>query len=421
MIVEPNASTMKKLTLALTFLLLASFGFAQQEKDKAKFKEYEPGFYQEVIKKDIQRIKDKLDEEESHKRFLMDQSGMDIPNKVKYYEREWANPVISQGAAGTCWSYSTISFIESEIYRMHDRKVKLSEPYIVYWEYVAKARRFVEERGDSRFTQGSEANAVTRMMKKHGIVPRSVYDGLLHGREYPNHSEMYEEMNQYLQSVKEDNAWNEQQVISTIKSIMNHYIGKPPQSFQVNSQQYTPMSYLEDLNINPDNFIEILSYKQKPYWEKVEYEVPDNWWNSKQYRNVPLDVFMEIIKEGIREGYTMSIGGDVSEAGFLGSTQAAMVPSFDIPSSHINENARQFRFSNNSTTDDHGMHLVGYYNDNGEDWFLIKDSSSGSRNNDPDAPEFGYYFFHEDYVKLKMMNFTIHRSAVEDILERFNE
>ncbi|MBS3807131.1 MAG: hypothetical protein KGY60_06470 [Bacteroidales bacterium] len=149
-----------------------------------------------------------------------------------------------------------------------------------------------------------------------------------------------------------------------------------------------------------------------------EYEVPDNWWNSEAYINVPLDVFMEIIKEGIRKGYTMSIGGDVSEWGFLRSTQAAMVPSYDIPSEYIDENARQFRFSNNSTTDDHGMHLVGYHTQNGDDWYLIKDSSSGSRNNEPNAPEFGYYFFHEDYVKLKMMNFTIHKDAVQDIMRR---
>ena len=412
---------MKKLTF-LFILIAAAFQvtFSQVEKDQAVFKDYEPGFYQEVIQKDIQRIQNKLEEEQTRRRFLMDQSSMELPNKVSLYQREWANPVISQGSAGTCWSYSTISFIESEINRIHGKKVKLSEPFIVYWEYVEKARRFVKERGDSRFTQGSEANAVTRMMKKYGIVPRNVYDGLLHGRKYPSHGQMYDEMNNYLQSVEENNAWNEQQVLSTIKSIMNHHMGEPPSSFQVNGEEYTPKSYLGSLNINPDNFIEILSYKQKPYWQKVEYEVPDNWWHSDQYINVPLDVFMETIKEGIRQGYTMSIGGDVSESGFLRSTQAAMVPAYDIPSEYIDENARQFRFSNNSTTDDHGMHLVGYSTHQGDDWFLIKDSSSGSRNNDPEAPEFGYYFFHEDYIKLKMMNFTIHKDAVENIMRRVN-
>jgi len=115
----------------------------------------------------------------------------------------------------------------------------------------------------------------------------------------------------------------------------------------------------------------------------------------------------------------MSIGGDVSESGFSRETQCALVPTYDIPSEFIDENARQFRFSNKTTTDDHGMHLVGYLEKDGKDWYLIKDSSSGSRNNDQNAPEFGYYFFHEDYVKLKMMGFTIHKDAVKDILKKF--
>jgi len=117
----------------------------------------------------------------------------------------------------------------------------------------------------------------------------------------------------------------------------------------------------------------------------------------------------------------MSIGGDVSEAGFSRETNVALIAEFDIPSQYINENARQFRFANETTTDDHGMHLVGYYEQDGVTWFLIKDSSSGSRNIDQNLPEFGYYFFHEDYLKLKMMGFTVHKDAVKDVLKKFQK
>lgn len=86
------------------------------------------------------------------------------------------------------------------------------------------------------------------------------------------------------------------------------------------------------------------------------------------------------------------------------------------PVSQGNDDARQLRFFNNSTTDDHGMHLVGNAVKNGNEWFLIKDSGSGSRNNDPKAKEFGYYFFSEDYIKLKMMDFMVHKDAVKDLL-----
>ena len=410
---------MKKSILFLFVSVIAISAFAQK-KDKAVFEEYKAGFYQNFILKDVSAVEEKLNPEKKEKKFMMDHSGLDLPNKVDLYKREWANPVISQGNAGSCWAYSTISMYESEVKRLQKKEVKLSEIYVVYWEYVEKAKRYVEKRGESLFDQGSEGNAVARIFKQYGVVPINVYSGLINGRKYHSHDAMFDEMIGYLNSVKENNAWNEEIVLNTIKDIMNYHIGVPPTEFTVEGKKYTPKSYLNDyLKINPDDYVEILSYKQEPYWNQVEYKVPDNWWHNKDYYNIPLDLYMELIKKAIREGYTMSIGGDVSESGFSRETQVALVPSYDIPSEYIDEDSRQFRFSNQTTTDDHGMHLVGYLEKDGVDWYLIKDSSSGSRNNDHNAPEFGYYFFHEDYVKLKMMGFTIHKDAVKDLLKKF--
>ncbi len=410
---------MKKIILFLFVSVLAISAFAQK-KDKAVFEEYKAGFYQNFILKDVSAVEEKLNPEKKEKKFMMDHSGLNLPNKVDLYKREWANPVISQGNAGSCWAYSTVSMYESEVKRLQNKEVKLSEIYIVYWEYVEKARRFVEQRGESLFDQGSEGNAVARIFKQYGIVPIDVYSGLINGRMYHSHDAMYDEMIGYLNSVKDNNAWNEELVLETIISIMNHHIGTPPTEFVVDGKNYTPKSYLNDyLKIKPDDYIEILSYKQEPYWKQVEYKVPDNWWHNADYYNIPLDMYMDVIKKSIREGYTISIGGDVSESGFSRGTQVALVPTYDIPSEYINEDSRQFRFSNETTTDDHGMHLVGYLEKDGVEWYLIKDSSSGSRNNDHDVYEFGYYFFHEDYIKLKMMGFTIHKDAVKDLLKKF--
>ncbi len=411
---------MKKIILvSFAILFFGNIGIAQKI-DKSEFFEYEPGFYQNFILKDVSDVNKRIEKKTVRKYFAMDHSGLDLPNKVSLYNTEWANPVISQGNAGTCWAFSTISFMESEVKRITNKEVKLSEIYTVYCEYIEKARGYVASRGESAFSEGSEGNAVSRMFNKYGAMPQSAYSGLLLNRKYHTHAAMYDEMYNYLKSIKATNAWNEEIVVATIKDIMNHYIGMPPSDFMVDGKKYTPKSYLKNyLQINPNDYVEILSYKQEPYWEQVEYKVPDNWWHSKEYYNVPLDVFMKIVKESIRKSYTMSIGGDVSEAGFSRETQVALVPNFDIPSNYINEDSRQFRFSNKTTTDDHGMHLVGYYEKDGTDWYLIKDSSSGSRNNDKNAPEFGYYFFHEDYVKLKIMGFTIHKDAVKDILKKF--
>ncbi len=411
-----------KLTVVLAFAAL--FSVQAQNVDKGKLIVVPKGsFYEDVVLKDVRLVDSALNPEKPKTKYIMDMAGVKLPNKVDLYKTFWANAPLSQGNTGTCWAFSTTSMYESEVFRQYGKKVKLSEIYTIYWEYVEKARRFVQERGNSLFDEGSEANAVARITKDYGMVPQETYTGLVGKRKYHTHAAMYKEMNTYLESVKQNNIWNEEQVLGTIRSILSHYLGEPPLKFKVEGKEFTPKTYLKEyLKINPDDFVEVLSYKQKPYWERVEYEVPDNWWHSADYYNLPLDDFMKIIKAAIRAGYTMSIGGDVSEAGLSRDFQCGAIPDFDIPSAYINEDARQFRFSNKTTTDDHGMHLVGYlenFNGDGKDWYLIKDSSAGSRNNDKNTLEFGYYFFSEDFMKLKMMGFTVHKDALKEVMGKF--
>ena len=409
---------MKRFIL-VNFLFLVTFSSAALlaqtvKQDKGVFVEKKPGYYQDVIMKSIREFNSKP--KKVKKIFQVDVSNYDLPTSVNQFTTFWHNKPISQGNTGTCWDFATTSFLESEIYRTTKKKVKLSEMFTAYWEYVEKAREFVKTRGKSLFAQGSEANAVTRMWKKYGIVPEKDFTGLKPGQKFHDHSKMFKEMYTYLQSVKKENAWNEELVLSTIKSILNNYLGTPPNSVNVNGKTYTPKQYLSDyLKLNPDDYIDVLSYKQAPYYKQVEYKVPDNWWHSKEYYNVPLNEFMAILKKAIKSGYTLSIGGDVSEPGKIAGKDVFVVPTFDIPSKYINEDARQFRFSNGSTTDDHGIHLVGYLNKDGQDWYVIKDSGSSSR----DGKNKGYYFLSGDYVKLKIMDFMVHKDVMKSLLKKF--
>ena len=413
---------MKSKILAILMAMSCSMlsSVTAQTRDKATFRESKPGFYQNSVLRDDREVNERKEQPKITRNFVVDLSQAALPNNMDLYKiKQWHNPPISQGNTGTCWCFSTTSFLESEVYRIQKKQVKLSEAYTIYWEYVEKARRFIQERGNSVFEEGSEANAVTRIWKKYGVVPADAYAGLLDGRKYFNHESMVNEMRLYLGSLKENASWNEETVLATIKSILNHYMGEPPASVKLDGKDIEPLQYLTGvIKINPDDYVDILSYMQEPNFQQVEYKVPDNWWHSEEYYNVPLNDFMATLKAVVRSGYTVSIGGDVSEPGFDRYTQCAIVPDFDVPSAFINDDARQMRFSNKTTTDDHGMHLVGYLEKDGKDWYLIKDSSAGSRNNDPNAKEFGYFFFSEDYVKLKMMDFMVHKNAVKDLLEK---
>ena len=387
--------------------------------DKGTFGKSNSKYYLEEIMGGINEYEAEKETEEVHKRFQLDFSNSKYPTDPSKYTSIWAAPRISQGNTGTCWCFSTTSFYESEVQRISGKEVDLSEMYTVYWEYVERAKYFVDNRGDMTLGEGSETNAVARMMELYGVVPTSSYTGKLDGQSFHNHEGMFEEINGYLDGVKKSNAWDKQRVVATVKSILEHYMGPVPTSVEVNGKAMTPKGYMKHLGIVPGDYVNFMSLMEEPYWKMAEYDVPDNWWNSEGYHNVPLDEFNDLIKSSIKKGFGISIGGDVSEPGFDKTEQVAVIPSFDVPSDQINENSRQMRFSNGATTDDHAMHLVGYQEVEGATWYLVKDSGSGSRNCGEKSDKFGYYFMHEDYVKLKIMSFTIHKDAVKDVLGKF--
>jgi bleomycin hydrolase len=409
---------MKKMAIALVFIVMAAYqsSLAQFARhDTAFFVQPENEFYDSMMSS-LSKFYDRQDTlTKYHKVIRPDFTSFDAPKWVGDFKQYWHNPPLSQGNTGTCWCFSTTSFFESEIFRLTGKKVKLSEMYSVYWEYVEKALGYVRARGNQEFGEGSEANAVIRAWKNHGIVPEESYTGLLNGQPFYDHSKMFAELDSYLKAIKASNGWNESAVESTVKSILNHYMGTPPEKIEVDGKMLTPKEYLTHvLMLNLDDYLSIVSFSDRPYYTWVEYNVPDNWWHSREYINVPLDEFMGIIKRAVRSGCTMAIWGDVSEPGIDGHAGLAVVPTFDIPSEYIDASARIFRFYNNTTTDDHGIHLVGYTTRAGKDWYLIKDSGAGSRNNSHP----GYYFYNEDYVKLKMLGFMVNKNVVSDVISK---
>lgn len=395
--------------------------FAQDRKDAGSFIEAPKNIFWEKIKSETDTFRARQAEKEDKRRLLMDFSNVDIPKSIKEFTMIPSEKPVSQGITGTCWCFSTSSFFDSEIMRISKEKnhATISPMFTVYWQYVEKAREYVKTRGTSNFDEGSETNAVQEMMKKYGAVPLEDYSGLQSGQPFYDHSTMVKEMKDYLAGIKAENTWNEDAVLSTIRSIMDHYMGVPPTSVEYAGKKWSPKEYLVQITgLTPDDYVTFMSLKSAPYWSKAEYKVPDNWWHSDNYYNVPLDDYISLIKDAVKRGYSISIGGDVSESGINSKLGVMMIPSYDIPSDYINEDARLLRFTNGATTDDHAMHIVGYAERKNGFWFLVKDSGAGGHNNES-AP--GYWYVYEDYVKLKMMTATVHKDAVKQILSRIGK
>jgi len=339
---------------------------------------------------------------------------MKMPDDTTQFKKSWHNNPVSQGYTGTCWCFGAISMAESEIYRQTRQQVKLSEMYIVYWEYVEKARRFVQEKGKSAFEEASEANAVPRMMKIYGTVPATAYTGIKGKADFYYHIPMLSEMKKYLAKVKDKKLWDEKKVILKIRAILDKYMGRPPETITADDVVYTPLQYMEKvLKFKPDDYFSFMSTMNISYNQKGELVEEDNWWHDRNYYNVRISDFMGIVFTVLDKGYTLTICGDISEPGIDGKSKVILVPYCDIAPQSINEASRQFRLDNKTTTDDHCLHLVGYYKNTSGTWFLVKDSG------DPTTGKLhGYWFMHEDYLKLKMMTILVNKTAASFILDK---
>jgi bleomycin hydrolase len=425
---------MKKIIVLLVCLSVGNFAglrAANDQKNKVKYEKKYLDPLLESMRQDREKEQAVLDEETAkiHKRqsedkakekdkqmsLHSDMAGVFPPPSLAAFKPVFHFPPVAQYNTNTCWSFSTTSYYESELYRLSGKKIKLSEMWTVYYEYLEKVRRFVRERGESLVAEGGESNAINRIWKTYGIVPEQVYPGYVNGREKLDHELLIDEVTHYLDYVKGNNLWNEKDVLDHVAIILNKYLGVPPQKFVFNGREMTPLEFLKkEAKLDMDNYVDIMSTSYYPFYTFQEYAVPDNWWHSKDYLNVPLDVWYGLIVKAIKAGYSVGIGGDVSEPGKLGFQDVCFIPSFDIPAQFIDQDAREYRIDNKTTDDDHGIHLVGYSHFKGHDWFLIKDSNRSSRWGNFK----GYFFFRDDYIKLKMLSFTVPKELIKDILAK---
>ena len=358
--------------------------------------------------------KEKKQARQDEKILVSDSSGIYPPPSPQVFKQFFHFSPVAQYDTNTCWSFSATSYFESEIYRLSGKKIKLSEMWTPYFELIEKCRRFIKERGDSYVSGGGESNSVTRIWKKYGIVPAESYSGLPESQDKHDHVTMMEEIESYLTFIQKNNLWDEDHILKQIVLILNKHMGTPPDTFTYRGKTWTPGEFLKETGLNMEDYCSVISTRYFPFFTRQEFMVPDNWWHSREYINLPLDLFYRIIKKTILSGYTLIIGGDVSEPGKLGNQDIAFIPTFDIPGKYINQDSREYRIANGSTQDDHGVHLVGYKRYRGHDWFLIKDSGRSSRWGKHD----GYYFFRGDFIKLKMLSYTVHKDMLMDILAK---
>lgn len=348
--------------------------------------------------------------------------------------------VKSQDRAGTCWSWSTISFLESEIMRLGKDSVSLSPMYVVWNTYDEKANKYVRMHGCLNFGQGGASADVTWAIENYGIVPLETYKGLNYGEKVHAHGELDGILKAYVDVIvknpnrKISTAWKQ-----GYDAILDAYLGAKPEKFTFRGKEYTPMSfYKEATGLNMDDYVSLTSFTHHPFYTQFAVEVPDNWIGEMSY-NLPLDELMDVLDKAIDNGYTFSWGSDVSETGFL-RDGIAIVPDIEnvetkdaeiakwvkmnktdkqaklaekpVVQKQITQEMRQEAFDNYETTDDHGMHAIGKAVDqNGNKYFIVK-NSWGDYNK-----YHGYLYASYPFVAYKTTSVMIHKDALPQALK----
>ena len=347
------------------------------------------------------------------------------------------NPITSiknQNRSSTCWSFSSLAFLESELLRQGKGEYDLSEMFVVHHTMADRAERYVRLHGDNSFSPGGSFYDVVYCMNNYGLVPQEAMNGIMYGDTLPVHNELDAVAEAYVNAIAKGKLTKLTPVwMNGLNAIYDTYLGKCPEKFSYKGKEYTPLTFVKSLGLNADDYVSLTSYTHHPFYKKFAIEIQDNWRNAESW-NLPIDEFMTVIENAVNNGYTVAWGSDVSEDGFT-RDGIAVVPQMNrtdltgsdmarwtgltmadkrkeltskpMPEMDITQEMRQKAFNNWETTDDHGMLIYGTAKDqNGKEYYMVK-NSWGTNNKYK-----GTWYASKAFVKYKTMNILVHKDAL---------
>ncbi|WP_443937320.1 aminopeptidase C [Pedobacter sp. MW01-1-1] len=338
--------------------------------------------------------------------------------------------VKNQGSSGTCWSYSTNSFLESEMIKAGKEPVELSQLFSARNAYVEKGKNYVRMHGAVALGDGGALHDVINMYKQYGAVPREVYTGLNYGTTMNKTAEMGQMEKSVLEAVvKNANGDLTPNWLKAYTAVIDAYLGAVPENFTFKGKNYTPKTFAKEVvGIHPDNYVELSSFNDHPFYSQFTLLVPDNWAFGQVY-NVKVNELTEIIDNSLKAGYTVAWATDVSEKGFSWKNGVAYVPQtpfesmsvqqkndmFNGPKAEmtITQENRQVAFDNYQTTDDHGMHIVGLAKDQtGKEYYIVKNSWGASNDYK------GYLYVTKNYVQYKTTAILLNKAGIPGAISK---
>lgn len=342
-----------------------------------------------------------------------------------------ATPVKSQDQTGTCWAFSTASFLESEALRLGKGEHNLSEMFVVRHMYRQKCENYVRRQGDARFGEGGLAHDLLNAVRRYGVMPESEYPGRKDPSKPYNHSRLERDLKMLCDGLVKKGKEGKLAANWTTKvdSVLDAEFGVLPVKFTLNNTVFTPTSYRDFLGLNPDAYVNITSFTHHPFYEPFILEIPDNWANGSFF-NLPIGDMMRSLNYAIQHGYTVEWDADVSNRGFSAQYGLAIVPEKDWkdksvaeqngtfkfyePEQTVSQEYRQRLFDEQETQDDHLMHITGVLDEGHSGSYYMVKNSWGQISDLK-----GYVYVSEAYMRLNTISFTVHKDALpSDVRKR---
>lgn len=330
----------------------------------------------------------------------------------------------NQGSAGTCWSYSGNSFLESEMIRLGKAPVDLAEIYTARQVYLSKARNYILMNGNMSLGDGGEPHDVVNMIKKYGAMPQEAYTNEDYGKGSLKSAAFQKDFKAILDNyMKNPDSKKGVSWVKDINDYLDKTLGKVPATFTYLGKNYTPHTFAKEVvGIVPEQYVEITSYMDSPYYEKILVPVPDNWSYDMAY-NIPMTEMTDVIDAALKNGFSVAWSTDVSEDYFSWKNGVAHVPNVDlynitdsdrkkffdkpVQEKVITEEMRLAGLYSLYTTDDHAMQIVGIAKDQGgKEYYKIK-NSWGDKNDYK-----GYLYVSKAFVHLKTTSIYLHQDAL---------
>ncbi|NMA72728.1 MAG: aminopeptidase, partial [Bacteroidales bacterium] len=170
-------------------------------------------------------------------------------------------PVKNQNRSSTCWSFSGLGLLESELLRLGKGEYDLSEMFVVHHTMVDRAVNYIRLHGESSFSPGGSFYDVIYCLKHYGLVPQEAMEGIMYGDTAHVHKELDAVAEGYVNAIAKGNhskltpVWKEGLI-----SIYDTYLGACPEQFTFKGKEYTPHSFAEDLGLKAEDYISLTSY-----------------------------------------------------------------------------------------------------------------------------------------------------------------